>query len=464
MKAGQDKAPDMKKKFLKGISLFFLLLLLLVVILIDKVDRSPYQEEDFYTEMLERLDSLEGALPAASTGPLQAGWSRLSITPDTILPLAGYGARKPKEMEGIADSVFVRSIVFDNGSTRAALLSADLLIVHPEVRIRFDALLRNAGWDPEKVLITATHSHSSVGAWAPGLVGGLFSGDYDVAVVEWLAERLAQSVLLADQQKQPASLGFNEFPVEDLVFNRLVKEEGIIDPWLKTLQINRANEKGLAAFYSAHATCYGRHYHELTGDYPVTYHKEVLKDSLTDYSWYGAGAVASMGYKTPPELKDEGERALYMGSQLAAAAKLLIRDSLQQDSLCRIRAFRVAVPLRDPNFKISQELRLRPWVFNEAFGDYPTYLSFLQLNNTLIIGTPCDFSGELAMDLYAQMPEGSNLIISSFNGGYIGYIPDDRWYDRERYETRTMAWYGHDNGAYFTEVMERIALTLLDRK
>lgn len=450
----------MRKKLLKGLSIFFLAILLLAVALLDRVDRSPYQEEGFYTTMNSRLDSLAEHLPLAQYGALHAGWARVSITPDTLLPLAGYGARKPKTMEGIADSVFVRSIVFDNGIEKAALLSADLLIVHPEVRLRMDALLREEGWDPQKVMITATHSHSSVGAWAPGLVGGLFSGDYDLTVVEWLAERLAQSVLLAESRLQPAKTGYSQTRVDSLVFNRLVKEEGIIDPWLKMLQVQQDSARAAAAFYSAHATCYGRHFHELTGDFPVVYHEELLQDSLVDFSWYGSGPVASMGYKVPASIKTEEGRADYMGTNLASAAKTLLRDSLRLDSLATIRAFRLEIPLREPNFKISQDLRLRPWVFAEAFGDYPAYLSVLQINNTLIIGTPCDFSGELAMALYEEMPEGTQLIISSFNGGYIGYIPDDQWYDRERYETRTMAWYGHDNGAYFSEVIGSIAALL----
>jgi hypothetical protein len=73
------------------------------------------------------------------------------------------------------------------------------------------------------------------------------------------------------------------------------------------------------------------------------------------------------------------------------------------------------------------------------------------------LGFPCDFSGELAVFLYEYaQKQGLNLIITSFNGGYIGYVPHDQWYDINKYETRTMTWYGHDTGDYLTEIAKRI--------
>ncbi len=52
--------------------------------------------------------------------------------------------------------------------------------------------------------------------------------------------------------------------------------------------------------------------------------------------------------------------------------------------------------------------------------------------------------------------EGFNLIVTSFNGGYIGYVTEDKWYDRNKYETRAMNWFGPYNGAYFSEYIRRV--------
>jgi neutral ceramidase len=55
--------------------------------------------------------------------------------------------------------------------------------------------------------------------------------------------------------------------------------------------------------------------------------------------------------------------------------------------------------------------------------------------------------------------QGQNLIVTSFNGGYVGYITKDEWYDLNKYETRTMNWFGPYNGAYFSEIIGSIVET-----
>ena len=49
--------------------------------------------------------------------------------------------------------------------------------------------------------------------------------------------------------------------------------------------------------------------------------------------------------------------------------------------------------------------------------------------------------------------DGVRLMVTSFEGGYIGYVTPDRYYDRQSYETRDMNWFGPYNGDYFKEMM-----------
>ena len=49
-----------------------------------------------------------------------------------------------------------------------------------------------------------------------------------------------------------------------------------------------------------------------------------------------------------------------------------------------------------------------------------------------------------------------NLIITSFNGGYIGYITPDELYDEHFHEVRGTNWYGPGNGRYFDEMITAI--------
>ena len=74
-----------------------------------------------------------------------------------------------------------------------------------------------------------------------------------------------------------------------------------------------------------------------------------------------------------------------------------------------------------------------------------------------MLGMPADFSGEIMaeLDQYA-IKKGLQLMLTSFNGGYVGYVTPDRLYDRDLYETTTMSWNGYQAGGYFTEISKDI--------
>jgi hypothetical protein len=72
-------------------------------------------------------------------------------------------------------------------------------------------------------------------------------------------------------------------------------------------------------------------------------------------------------------------------------------------------------------------------------------------------GTPCDFSGELVNELDSVANgKGRRLIVTSFNGGYIGYVTDSRRYRLNTYETRTMGWFGYGTGDYINDIIARL--------
>ena len=61
------------------------------------------------------VPAAHAAQAAATAAPFRAGAARIDFTP----------AQLPRNMVGVLDPVFVRTLVIDNGSTRAALVSVD---------------------------------------------------------------------------------------------------------------------------------------------------------------------------------------------------------------------------------------------------------------------------------------------------------------------------------------------------
>ncbi|MDH5610096.1 MAG: neutral/alkaline non-lysosomal ceramidase N-terminal domain-containing protein, partial [Cyclobacteriaceae bacterium] len=392
------------KKFTKLIIGTLATLVVFFNLLITWVDRTPYKEEGFYKKTIARIDSLYQSLPPLSAGDsLLIGWAVVNITPSSTYPMAGYGARDPKFSEGIHDSLYVRSLLLDNGHTSVILLSADLLIIHPEVTAALIEKLAVSPWQLGQVYLTASHSHSSLGAWAPGIVGKSFSGEFDPQIINTLADHIMEAIRIADRAKLPGSFRYGELSVPDLVKNRIVGEKGEIDPWLKTFWVQNEKGIGVHGIYSAHATCLTHRFRKFSGDYPAAFVHALLQDSSIAYGGFSAGPVASMG---PADLNGrEWEKAMLLGNELAEQVSILKLLGMPSYHKATLRAYRIPIDLRSPQLKISQNLRVRPWLFHAILGNYPAEMSVMQVNDVLFVGTPCDFSGELALPLYTRARE-----------------------------------------------------------
>ncbi len=437
-------------RLLRVILIFFGLLLIISLFLITYVDRTPPEETTYYKTSIDSIKSFEYQEDTVPDS-IRVGWSRISITPERVLPLAGYGARPDKRYKSIHDSIFVRTLVFEDGENLSAIVNLDLLIVPPEVIKALKRYKLPDGFSQKNLFFTATHSHSSIGAWQPGFVGDLFAGEYDTAVVNNLAQKIAESLFKAQKNIEKARFGFIKVDNADLVRNRLVGEKGIVDPWLRIIKIEKqSGDIGYFVTYSAHATCLSHHYNDLSADYPGELTRILSSDPTIDFAAYAAGAVASMSSQAPG-LKGF-EKVNFVAENLANQVNL-IGNLIETSSVNDIEVNHFKVDLGAPQFKISESLKLRSWVFRKVFGDYELKVSSLKLGDILFVGMPCDFSGELSVPLDSIAEKHHlNLMITSFNGGYAGYVTKDEWYDLPKYETRTMNWYGPGNGDYFSEI------------
>ena len=122
---------------------------------------------------------------------------------------------------------------------------------------------------------------------------------------------------------------------------------------------------------------------------------------------------------------------------------------------------RLNLYLRAPVYRIFSWLAVRSWVFYRLYGKYQPFISVCKLSNILILGVPCDFSGELSKEIKSKVI--TPLIISGFNGQYIGYVTPDKYYQIDDYETRTMNWFGYGNGSYFLDIIEKIFYEISQR-
>lgn len=143
-----------------------------------------------------------------------------------------------------------------------------------------------------------------------------------------------------------------------------------------------------------------------------------------------------------------------MGAMLNAAATKAGKQPVSADVL---RLHHIPLLLGEQQIRISSNWRVRSWLSERLLGRTTAALSVLQIGNVLLLGTPCDFSGMLTRPLYEMAADyGVHVVITSFNGGYIGYVTPDQYFDLNAYETQAMNWYGYGNGKYLTDCMVRI--------
>lgn len=413
------------------------------------VSRSPYQQKRYYRKTRAGIQALPARPLQADT--VRAGWAKVNITPSHQAPLAGYGKRKGKRLEGIQDSIFVRAFVFKNRHQKVAYVTMDLLIVPMSVTAALARELPRIGFGLEQTYLTATHTHSSLGGWARKPAGYMMAGKYDPAIVGSLTQAILRAISQAERQAAPAQVGFASLEAGAFVYNRLVGQQGGKDNQLRLLKIQqRSGETALLGIFAAHATCLPAAHVRISGDYPGALVRELEQLPGIGFAAFSAGAVASHGPAAPGE-------GLAKADHMARGLAALVQNSHQQILLqypLQLDAVSVPLYLRSPHWRVAQNWRLLPPFFHLVLGKYPATLTAMRLGNILFAGAPCDFSGELVPALEQSLGGGADkVVVTSFNGGYIGYITPDVYYDLKKYETRDMNFFGPYNGAYLSEML-----------
>ena len=422
---------------------------------IAPVDKTPLSESRYYQLAQQKLDSLNSSYTLQDSKYFKAGWAKTNITPQYPLPLAGYGARKGVFVSTVHDSVWARGFVFDNGFNKSAIITLDLLIIPPAVTEALRILLPEIGYSQDQIFLSATHTHCSVGGWADSWIGTQFAGKYQNEIVNDLAIAIITTIKKAETNLVSAKVGYARYDASPFTRNRLVGEKGSRDTWLRVVKIQQ--ESGAVALittFAAHATVLSHRQMNYSRDYPGALVDSLENITNVDFAAFCAGAVGSHSPVT------KGGKSYNKIALLASNLKSLIGANVSSIPINKVQqsgTIRFDVPLRKPHIRVAANWRVRPWIFEKLTEVSPAYISLLRIGNIAFIGTPCDFSGELiaAIDEKANALD-LNVLVTSFNGGYIGYITKDEWYNLKEYETFVMNWFGPYNGAYFVNLIQRL--------
>ncbi|HLU89229.1 MAG TPA: neutral/alkaline non-lysosomal ceramidase N-terminal domain-containing protein [Cyclobacteriaceae bacterium] len=437
----------MGKKLLKILAWSVGFLMLLALCTLTTVDWTDYKTKAYYQETMAALEQLPWQ--GGSMDGLTAGWSTVNATPDEPKDLVGYKPRGTYEF--VQDSSMIKTLLLDNGQHSVVFLNYELLIIHPDLAKNLTTKIK-AEFPIDMVYLTATHTHSGMGGYMPGLMGKIAFGGYDEEVMKMLEEKTLAGIRAASASMDSVSLLYQKTDAAPFVGNRFIPDDPV-DPYIRQLIFTKASgETGTLITYSAHATCLGSKFMGLSGDYPF-YLTKFLEEDNVDFAMFAAG---TMGSHRP----NVNERDIASVKQYAEALDAVLTDTPTVSKPVAANSLRFAklpLGLREPHYRISDNIRLRPWVFNTLFGDTNAHFGLVQIGNTLLVSSSGEISGVFFEDWEkAAAKYGLNLMITIFNGGYIGYITPDQYYNRRYHEVRDMNWFGPYNGAYFDELMTEI--------
>lgn len=142
------------------------------------------------------------------------GFGRRVITPASPVWLAGYGVRT-RPSEGVTHDLYAKAVAIeDKSGSPSVILSADILGLTSDLSAHIETeVQRRFGLDPERLVLYATHNHSSpVNTGVIPLIYNL--SEADLASVEnytqWMIGLMVEAIGDALHNREPARLSFGQ--------------------------------------------------------------------------------------------------------------------------------------------------------------------------------------------------------------------------------------------------------------
>jgi hypothetical protein len=442
------------------------ILIFLFLIVTSPVNHTPYFENTYFEKSLLRIDSLKNSVQTVNDS-LMAGFAKVSITPEINqpeenvaegkfmrVPLAGYGGRKGAPATGIHDSIFVKAAALKVNAEMIIFVSADLLILPPSIIDFTMDILSEKGFERNQLFFAATHTHSSVGAWGGGFVGKQFAGEENKNLQKWLSLKIADAVILAVEDLKPAKMSAGNFNAGQYTRNRLIGEKGTKNEDFSFLYIKQTgHKKAVMGSFSAHSTTLGDKNMEISADYPG-YWAAKMEQTSVDLALFFAG---SMGSQSPVSKGEGFEKPQFIGESLADSLNMYLKKTIPNETIS-LSHVTLKVPLPDYHFRITTRRTLSSFLSRKLMphpGD--VYIQMVRLENMVWITTPADFSGEYAVQIKnALAVKGFHSNVTGFNGNYVGYIIPGKYFYLDKYEPKTMGWFGPYMGDYTMDLIRQL--------
>lgn len=412
-------------------------------------------------------------------GAFQAGAASVVISPPDGTPMAGFYSFRGSN--GVIDDLYAKAIVVEQDGAKAALVVLDLSgTTRPAVAAARKLIADQCGIPPERVMISATHTHSGPVQLRDNLMDEITGAKQPLAQEfgNQLPVQIARAVAEANAKLAPAQATGGLGREEHLSFNRrswmkdgtvawmpklnpnIVRPAGPIDPDVGVLYFAAATKKDapLAAYvnFAMHATAVGGT--KICADYPGALYQRMGEflgpQAVTLFANGCCGNINQIDPQWAGQ-RNGAPEAARIGTVLAAAVFKLWPQLQPLHSFApRARSVQVTLPRR----QITEEEVVAARSLAERFGkeklttpamaNAVCVLDTVQHKDTplqaevqviafsdevAIVALPGEIFVELGLAIKKASPFPHTLIAELANGS-IGYIPNSSAYPEGQYE------------------------------
>lgn len=410
-------------------------------------------------------------------GKLTAASGEVDLEPIIGSWLTGFGLRI-NPSDGLHDTLMARALLLDDGETKIAIVSCDLIgILAPAVAKLRARIAAQSIIPANNIVISCTHTHSAPATMA-------FRGVLGYINHHWWASAQDKIVALVaglEAQLQPATLRHGTTQVEGISYNRQDQTHPI-DRTLTAIAVDDAKGSRLATLvnFALHPVTLSYGNHKISGDVPG----EAMRRTQQAHGGIALYLQGACGDVNPTVDLKRGwgngtfEDVAEMGAALATGVGVALQDATPTDAVSlQVKQTTIQLPLDAPptpeqlNALIAQfeadlrKARAEDNMANEgialtylrwaaevkgaiANGSLPTVAPIevwmAALNDLRLVAVPLEPYSDIGLNFKKAIQPLTGVFMGYANGllGYCaadwakdqgGYGPDDacRWFPEQ---------------------------------
>ena len=396
-------------------------------------------------------------------GDLKIGVAAANVTPHVGVKMSGYGGRTDGAA-GVRDELHSKALVLDDGTTRVAVVTNDLIGFKDITvnRIR-EEVERNTDIHASNVLVSCSHTHGG-----PRTDWQQDADDLDEGqphYMELLFHKIAGAVTEAERALQPATMAHASTDVRIGINRRergpdrkVVKigrdPDGVILREAHVVRFDPTEGDGPIAmlfWHPCHGTTLGGDNLLLTADwaghaqafieqaFPGTTalycngcSGDINPDPRGTFEWAEAHGTC-MGGAVVKAAIDALEGDVTAEAEIAVAEESLelpLQDPMSEDE-CRAALAEAEAEMEktESTFWVSRRVKglkeqLEATQSGKVAGGLPITLQAIRVNDLALVGLPGEILTEIGMEIARRSPVPITLPVSHTNGS-IGYVPPE---------------------------------------